>query len=61
MITSGITIMVLLVMFIFGGEIIRGFIFAMLIGIFVGTYSSIAVASTVTYDTLSKEEKKKNT
>jgi len=60
MITAGTTLLVLLVMFILGGEVIQGFIFAMLIGIFVGTYSSVAVASTVMFDTLKKEEKKVN-
>jgi len=57
MITAGTTLLVLLVMFIFGGEVIRGFIFAMLIGIYVGTYSSVAVASTVMFDTLKKAQK----
>ncbi len=59
MITAGTTLIVLLVMFILGGEIIRGFIFAMLIGIFIGTYSSVAVASPIMFDTLKKSEKKK--
>ena len=50
--TSLSTFIVLLVVFIFGGEVIRGFIFAMLIGVFVGTYSSIFVATPLVYDTL---------
>ncbi len=50
--TSLSTIIVLLVVFIFGGEVIRGFIFAMLIGVFVGTYSSIFVATPLVYDTM---------
>ncbi|MFA5418183.1 MAG: protein translocase subunit SecDF [Bacteroidales bacterium] len=56
--TSGTTIVVLLVIFIFGGETIRGFIFALLMGILVGTYSSIFTASPIAYDLLGgdKEE-----
>jgi SecD/SecF fusion protein len=45
-------------MFIFGGESIRGFIFAMLIGIVVGTYSSLFIATPVLVDTISREDKK---
>jgi SecD/SecF fusion protein len=37
-------------MFIFGGETIRGFIFAMLFGIFIGTYSSVFIASPITVE-----------
>lgn len=54
--TSLTMIMVLLVMFIFGGESIRGFIFAMLIGMIVGTYSSLFIATPVLVDTMSKAE-----
>lgn len=52
--TSLTMIMVLLIMFIFGGESIRGFIFAMLIGIIVGTYSSLFIATPVLVDTMGK-------
>lgn len=57
--TSGTTIVVLLVIFIFGGEVIRGFIFALLIGVIVGTYSSLFTASPIAYDLLGgdKEER----
>jgi len=55
--TSLTMILVLLIMFIFGGESIRGFIFAMLIGIIIGTYSSLFIATPVLVDTISKEEK----
>ncbi|PIF05438.1 MAG: protein translocase subunit SecDF [Draconibacterium sp.] len=48
--TSLTTLVVLLVIFIFGGANIRGFIFALLIGIGIGTYSSIFVASPVVYE-----------
>ena len=57
--TSLTMIMVLLIMFIFGGESIRGFIFAMLIGIVVGTYSSLFIATPVLCDTMSEAEHKK--
>ena len=49
-ITSLTIIFVLVVLFIFGGEVIRGFSFAILVGIIVGTYSSIILASPVVYD-----------
>lgn len=53
---TGVTsILVLLVMFFFGGTTIRGFLFAMIIGIIVGTYSSIFVAAAVVYDTTGKK------
>ncbi len=48
--TSGITFMVLLAMFLFGGEVIRGFTFALMIGVAVGTYSSILNATPIAYD-----------
>ncbi len=54
--TSLTMILVLLIMFIFGGESIRGFIFAMLIGIVIGTYSSLFIATPILVDTISKEE-----
>jgi SecD/SecF fusion protein len=49
-ITSLTIIFVLVVLFIFGGEVIRGFSFAILIGIVVGTYSSIILAAPAVYD-----------
>lgn len=54
--TSLTMIMVLLIMFIFGGDSIRGFVFAMLIGIVVGTYSSLFIATPVLVDTMKKED-----
>ncbi|MFC2102095.1 protein translocase subunit SecDF [Bacteroidota bacterium] len=51
--TSGTTILTLVVIFIFGGEVLRGFTFAMLIGVMVGTYSSIYVATPIAYDVIS--------
>jgi SecD/SecF fusion protein len=55
--TSLSMIIVLLIMFIFGGDSIRGFIFAMLVGIVVGTYSSLFIATPVLVDTMKKEDK----
>ncbi|MFP9113481.1 protein translocase subunit SecDF [Flavobacterium sp. RHBU_3] len=55
--TSLTMILVLGIMFIFGGDTIRGFVFAMLIGIVVGTYSSLFIATPVLVDTVSKEDK----
>ena len=43
--TSGLTFLTVLALFIFGGEIINNFAFAMVMGIMVGTYSSIAIAA----------------
>lgn len=45
--TSGTTLLALLALFVFGGEVIRGFTFAMIFGIFIGTYSSIFIAGPV--------------
>lgn len=52
------TMLVLLVLFLFGGETIRGFSFAMLIGVIVGTYSSLFVATPIVVDALSNEVEK---
>lgn len=53
---TGVTsILVLIAMFFLGGATIRGFLFAMIIGIIVGTYSSIFVASSIVYDTTRKK------
>ncbi len=57
--TSGTTIVVLLMIFIFGGEVIRGFVFALLVGIVVGTYSSVFTASPVAYDLLHGDKQEK--
>ena len=63
-ITSVTTLLALLSIFILGGEILRGFSFAMILGVLIGTYSSIFVASPilktfkVSYKTLEKEEEK---
>ena len=54
--TSLTMILVLGIMFIFGGDSIRGFIFAMLVGIVVGTYSSLFIATPVLVDCMSKKD-----
>lgn len=48
--TAGTTLVTLLAMFIFGGDVIRGFLFALLIGVAAGTYSSIFIGSAIAYD-----------
>jgi len=57
--TSLTTLLVMLVIFTFGGDSIKGFMFALIIGVAVGTYSSLFVATPVMYDTSKKEEKNK--
>ena len=56
--TSGTTIVTLLAMFILGGENLRGFIFALLLGVIIGTYSSVFVATPIAYDILRRTDKK---
>jgi SecD/SecF fusion protein len=48
--TSMILFLVVLIMFIFGGPAIKGFLFAMLIGVVIGTYSSICIATPILFD-----------
>lgn len=50
--TSGTTLLVLVMIGLFGGEVIRGFVFALFMGILVGTYSSVFNASPIVYDLL---------
>jgi preprotein translocase subunit SecF len=63
-ITSATTLLALFAIFILGGEILRGFSFAMIIGVIIGTYSSIFVAAPilkyfkVSYKTMQKDEEK---
>ena len=52
--TSLTTLLTVTAIFIFGGAVIRGFVFALMIGILVGTYSSIFIASMLMYDTSRK-------
>ena len=48
--TSGTTLVTLLAIFIFGGETIRGFVFALILGVIIGTYSSVFIATPIAYD-----------
>ncbi|MDP4229487.1 MAG: protein translocase subunit SecF [Bacteroidota bacterium] len=57
-ITSGTVFLTLVVLFIWGGEVLRGFAFTMLVGVITGTYSSIFVASAISYDWLHRDKKK---
>lgn len=52
--TSLSTLLVLIVMFVFGAESIRGFIFALIIGVIVGVYSTFFIATPIMYDTAKK-------
>ncbi len=58
LITSVTTLLTALILFIFGGDVIKGFTFAIIIGIMVGTYSSIFVASPISLDLIAKERGK---
>ena len=53
--TSLTTFVVLLIIFLFGGEAIKGFMFALMIGVVVGTYSSLFVASPIMLDTIKRK------
>jgi len=57
--TAGSVIVVLLAIFILGGEIIRGFSFAMLVGTISGTYSTLFIATPLAYDIMRLKGKKK--
>ncbi len=56
--TSLTTLVVLSSIFIFGGDSIKGFMFALIVGVIVGTYSSLFIASPIMYDTINKLDKK---
>ena len=55
--TSATTLVVLLAIFLFGGEVIRGFVFALMFGVVIGTLSSIFLATPVSYDLMSRKAK----
>ncbi len=57
LITSFTTMIVVLILFIFGGEILRGFSYALLVGILVGTYSSVFIASPAVIDLETRKAK----
>lgn len=54
--TAGTTLVVMIAIAIFGGEVIRGFSVALIIGIMIGTYSSVFIAAPIVYDIVSKRE-----
>lgn len=56
--TSGTTLLVLIAIFMFGGETIQGFTFALIIGVLVGTYSSVFISTPIAYELSEKESKK---
>ncbi|MDO6813674.1 protein translocase subunit SecDF [Tenacibaculum soleae] len=56
--TSLTTLLVMLAIFFFGGDSIKGFMFALIVGVVVGTYSSLFVATPIMFDSSKKEEKK---
>jgi SecD/SecF fusion protein len=58
--TSLTTLVVLFAIFLFGGDSIKGFMFALIVGVIVGTYSSLFIASPLMYDTVKKLDKKKS-
>ncbi|SFU73016.1 SecD/SecF fusion protein [Pustulibacterium marinum] len=59
--TSLTTLIVMIAIFIFGGDSLRGFMFAMIVGIVVGTYSSLFIATPIMYDTIENKAKKAKT
>lgn len=56
--TSGTTLVTLLAIFVFGGTTIRGFVFALLMGVIIGTYSTLFIATPLAYDLLPAKDKK---
>ena len=56
--TSLTTLVVLLAMFLFGADSLRGLLFALIIGVLVGTYSSVFIATPIMHDTLKRLDKK---
>jgi len=56
--TSLTTLVVLLAIFTFGGDSLRGFMFALIVGVIVGTYSSVFIATPTMFDTANKGKKK---
>ncbi|MBI1307787.1 MAG: protein translocase subunit SecDF [Bacteroidetes bacterium] len=57
LVTSLTTLLVVLILFLFGGEGLKGFTFAILIGVGVGTYSSICIATPIVVDFIKKKKK----
>lgn len=61
LITSFTTLIVVIVLLMFGGEVLRGFAFALFVGILVGTYSSIYIATPIVVDLMKREIGQENT
>jgi SecD/SecF fusion protein len=59
-VTAATTLISAFILMLLGGEVLRGFMFAMILGIVVGTFSSIAVASPITLGLMLRNLKKKN-
>ena len=57
--TSATTLVTLIAIFLFGGETIRGFIFALILGVCIGTAATIFVATPIAYDLMNRSDKKK--
>lgn len=61
LITSFTTLIVIIVLLIFGGEVLRGFSFALFVGILVGTYSSVFIATPIVVDLMKKDLEQEET
>ena len=57
--TSATTLVTLIAIFLFGGETIRGFVFALILGVCIGTAATIFVATPIAYDLMTRADKKK--
>jgi preprotein translocase subunit SecF len=57
--TSGTTLMVVIILYLFGGEVIHNFAFALIVGVVIGTYSSIFIASPIVVEWEKRRELKK--
>lgn len=58
--TSLTTLVVMIAIFVFGGDSLQGFMFAMIVGIVVGTYSSLFIATPIMYDTMERKHSHKD-
>jgi len=57
--TSMSTLLVLIAIFIFGGESLRGFMFALIVGVATGVYSTLCIATPLYYDTMKRAKEKR--
>jgi len=58
LVTSGTTLLAVVILFLFGGDALKGFSFSLMIGIVVGTYSSIFIATPIVVDFIKRKNKK---